>query len=256
MKIVGFSQLRNELSNGNLENWFRCMEFCDYIYIYDQNSDDGSIEYYKKHDNVVVFESPVNDFAREISCKALLLDMLLKDHPDADWIFWIDGDTILDGRMLRNDAHEVHSLLKAASEQDIDSIIMGHYNLWRSDIHYRVASDYDWFHRNGRRVFWRNNGKLKFIDNGGLHQSQYPHGLQNMIRIDRDLIHRGFATDEQILNRYKLYKDKGQAGPLLDRLIDEENLTVKKLRKEIQPDWYLVADDTSPLEKPRIKNIK
>ena len=77
-----------------------------------------------------------------------------------------------------------------------------------------------------------------------------------MIRIDRDLIHRGFATDEQILNRYKLYKDKGQAGPLLDRLIDEENLTVKKLRKEIQPDWYLVADDTSPLEKPRIKNIK
>ena len=161
MKIVGFSQLRNELSNGNLENWFRCMEFCDYIYIYDQNSDDGSIEYYKKHDNVVVFESPVNDFAREISCKALLLDMLLKDHPDADWIFWIDGDTILDGRMLRNDAHEVHSLLKAASEQDIDSIIMGHYNLWRSDIHYRVDSDYDWFHRNGRRVFWRNNGKCK-----------------------------------------------------------------------------------------------
>ena len=41
-------ELRNELSNGNLENWFRCMEFCDKIYIYDQASDDGSLEYYEK----------------------------------------------------------------------------------------------------------------------------------------------------------------------------------------------------------------
>ena len=102
MKIIGFSQLRNELSNGNLENWFRCMNFCDYIYIYDQASDDGSKEYYKKYKNTVVIESPVNDFEREITCKDILLRRVLNDHPDTDWIYWIDGDTILDGRMLRN----------------------------------------------------------------------------------------------------------------------------------------------------------
>ena len=57
MKIVGFTQLRNELEKGNLENWFKCMSVCDHIYIFDQNSTDGSLEYYKKFDNVTVIES-------------------------------------------------------------------------------------------------------------------------------------------------------------------------------------------------------
>jgi hypothetical protein len=47
MKLIAFSQLRNELSNGNLENWFNSTAMCDYRYIYDQNSDDGSKEFYK-----------------------------------------------------------------------------------------------------------------------------------------------------------------------------------------------------------------
>ena len=69
MKIIGFTQLHNELSKGNLKNWFRSLEFCDYIYIYDQASTDGSLDYYKTHKNTVVIESPTNDFEREIACK-------------------------------------------------------------------------------------------------------------------------------------------------------------------------------------------
>jgi len=252
MKIIGFSQLRNELSNGNLENWFRCMNFCDYIYIYDQASDDGSKEYYKKYKNTVVIESPVNDFEREITCKDILLRRVLNDHPDTDWIYWIDGDTILDGRMLRNGHREIYNILEQASAQKIDAIVMGHYNLWRSDIYHRVDNDYDWFHRNGRRVFWRNNGLLKFVDNGGLHQPQFPQGLLKQVRIDRDLIHRGFATDEQIMNRYNLYKSKGQTGPMLERLIDETGLQVKSIQSDIFPDWYKTDDVLNPSEKKRL----
>ena len=59
MKIIGFSQLRNELSKGNLHNYFKSMEFCDYIYIYDQASDDGSQEIYKQHDNAIVIQSQI-----------------------------------------------------------------------------------------------------------------------------------------------------------------------------------------------------
>jgi hypothetical protein len=66
MKIVGFAQLRNELEKGNLENWFKCMSVCDYIYIFDQNSTDGSQEYYKKFDNVSVIESKENRFSEEL----------------------------------------------------------------------------------------------------------------------------------------------------------------------------------------------
>ena len=73
MKIVGFTQLRNELEKGNLENWFKCMSVCDHIYIFDQNSTDGSKEYYKKFDNVTVIESDTNRFAEELVCKNELL---------------------------------------------------------------------------------------------------------------------------------------------------------------------------------------
>ena len=113
-----------------------------------------------------------------------MLERLLSDHPDADWILWIDGDTILDGRLMRDNYRELRGVLKYATEQKIDGIVLGNYNLWRSDVYYRVDNDYDWFHRNGRRVFWRNNGNLKFVDNGGLHQPQFPHGLLNQMRID------------------------------------------------------------------------
>lgn len=253
MKIIGFSQLRNELSNGNLENWFRCMSFCDYIYIYDQSSDDGSKEYYKKFNNTVVIESSFNDFQREITCKDILLTKLLKEHPDVDWIFWMDGDTIIDGRMLREEGREIYRLLEEASHQKVDGIVLGHYNLWRSDVYHRLDNEYDWLHKNGVCAFWRNNGLLKFVDNGGLHQNQYPRGVIKQVRIERELIHRGFATDTQIINRFNLYKSKGQKGWSLDRLIDEKTLRVGRISQEKLPDWYSVQDEVSPTDKQRLK---
>lgn len=246
MKIVGFAQLRNELSKGNLQNWFKCMEFCDYIYIYDQASDDGSLEFYKNFSNAVVIESSVNDFDKEISCKKQLLEKLLNEHPNTDWIFWMDGDTLLDGRLLRNQCREIKMMLNAASSQGIDILTLGHYNLWRSDIFYRVDTDYDWLHNHGVKAFWRNNGDLSFPDNSGLHQPQHPSGLKTEARVDRNLIHRGFATEQQILTRYNLYKSKGQKGYLLDRLIDEKNLSVVEIDKEQLPDWFQINDTENP----------
>lgn len=253
MKIIGFAQLRNELWKGNLKNWFKCMQFCDYIYIYDQDSDDGSKEFYKNYNNTVVIESPTNDFHKEIACKRILLQKLLKEHPDADWIFWMDGDTLLDGRMLRNNGKEFKLILKKALSQKIDIITLGHLNLWRSDIHYRVDNDYDWLHNHGVKAFWRNNGKLSFPDNTGLHQPQHPMGLQKEIRIDRNLIHRGFATDDQITSRYELYKSKGQKGHNLERLLDEKTLTVEEVDRIQLPDWFKISSDNKPTELERLK---
>jgi len=86
-KIVGFSQLHNELELGNLENWFKCMEVCDEIYIFDQASTDGSRELYKKFDNVHVIESDTNRFEEELICKQELLEKVLIEQPDTEWIF-------------------------------------------------------------------------------------------------------------------------------------------------------------------------
>ena len=251
MKIIGFAQLYNELEKGNLENWFTSMRFCDYIYVYDQNSQDGSLEYYNKYPNVTVIPSDTNDFANEIKCKSLLLRTLLKDHPDTDWIFWMDGDTILESGANKT---SIESILYKAQDSGFDGLKVGHYNLWRSDIYHRTDNEYDWLHKHGVTAFWKNNGNLSFPESAGLHQNQFPNGMQNIGRIQNlNLIHRGFSTDDQITTRYNIYKERGQTGWALDRLLDEETLTVEKLSEDLLPKWFDLRYTQNPLTLERLK---
>jgi hypothetical protein len=254
MKIMGFAQLRNELSKGNLHNFFKCMEALDGCYVFDQASDDGSIDVYNQIKNLCVLACDRNDFSNEIKCKSILLNKLLHDHPDTDWIFWLDGDTLIDGRLLENKGHHLRELCKAASEKDYDAIAMGHYNLWRSDIHYRQDANYHDLH--GKVIpLWRNNKKLQFPDQTGLHQTQYPNGISNIGGCSFNLIHRGFATDYQIMTKYDVYKERGQAGWSLDRLLHEETLTVERIPYGIIPQWFELTDVQNPTRKRKIKEI-
>lgn len=178
MKIVGFAQLYNELEKGNLHNWFRCMSVCDAVFIFDQASTDGSDDVYKKQGTHVVY-SETNRFQEEIVCKSILLKKLLKEIPDVDWIIWMDGDTLLDKRLL--DRTNLESFLNSKSE--FDGLVLGHYNLWRSYSHYRVDSLFHWLHENGVLAIWKNNGQLNFPENQGLHLNQFPSGIINKTRV-------------------------------------------------------------------------
>lgn len=240
MKIIAFAQLRNEIEKGNLENWFRSVSVCDFAYVYDQASTDGSQDYYKHQEFVEVSAelSKVNDFKNESLCKSRLLERLLLEHPDVNWILWIDGDTILDARLQKRDVLE-----KLLSSAQSDAISLGHYNLWRNDLYYRVDNAYNGKHEEGIPALWKNNGNLTFKVNDGLHQDQYPEGLGTHAYDPEDenrysLIHRGFATDEQIITKYNIYKSFGQQGWELERLIDETTLQLKKIPYNILPDWY------------------
>jgi len=121
MKIIGFGQLRNEASRGNLENWFRCMEPCNHIYIFDQASTDNSREIYEKykHKTTVIY-SPSNRFNEELICKGELYRLMLKEQPDVDWVLWLDGDLILDGRLLVDD--NLRRLCKKLDDKEIDFV--------------------------------------------------------------------------------------------------------------------------------------
>lgn len=248
MKIIGFSQLRNELSKGNLENWFKSMEMCEYIYIFDQASDDGSHDVYAQHDNVVVIQSKENLFRQEILCKKELLEKLLLDHPDADWIFWMDGDTVLDQRLLNDNYAMLKDVLQTSTDSGADAIKFGHYNLWRSNRHYRVDSSYHSLDQFGVVPFWKNNGRLNFSALGGLHNAQYPNGMSIVAELKHfKMMHYGFSTDKQIIDRYNLYKGLGQSGWDLDRLICERDLTVQEVEQDILPAFidYNTPDPTT-----------
>ena len=270
MKIIGFSQLHNELSNGNLFNWMKCMqEVCDYIYIYDNASTDGSVEYYSKFENVRTILSDVNRHSIEgcsdLFGKKALLEKLIHEQPDTDWIFWMDGDTMLDGRLSRELFCE---MLMMGDGFGAELICLGHYNLWRSDVYYRTDSLFHNLHIHGVNALWKNNGFLSFNDEGGLHQKQWPDGMrpfhgephQTILKeawrgrvngFEPSLIHRGFATDSQIVNKYHFYK-VGQEGEELERLIREDGLTVERLPAEVLPSWFEIVDQTNPKHKRRI----
>jgi len=253
-KIIGFTQLRNELSKGNLENWFRQMQVCDYIYIFDQNSDDGSQEYYKKFKNTVVIESKTNRFYEELICKQELLSKLLSDHPNTDWILWLDGDLLLDGRLLKNNGEQLYKLCSLAEENGADACFFDHYNLWRSDLYYRVDDQYHGLSGNWCAL-WKNNGNLHYNACPGLHGKQYPDGLTKGMRTSFACVHRGFATDYQIITKYNVYKSNGQNGWALDRLLNENGLQVELLKKELLPEWFEIKDIINPINKKKIIDI-
>lgn len=255
MKITGFAQIRNELSKGNLENWLKQMfEICEFVYIYDQNSDDGSKDLYKIYPNLIVIESPINDFKNEIVCKKILLEKLLCEQSDTDFILWLDGDSLLDNNLTINNNEVLNSICEYAKKNEIDGILFGHYNLWRSDIYYRIDNAYHDLN-GGVCALWRNNGKLSFKSINGLHRPQYPDGVVKFYKVDFSIIHRGFATDYQIMTKYEVYKENGQHGWALDRLLDEKTLSVNKIDYNILPRWFKIIDDTDPRTKEKIINI-
>ena len=258
-KIIGFAQLRNELSKGNLINWFKCMSVCDWIYIYDQDSDDGSLDEYAKHSNITTIKSDTNRFGEEIPCKSELLDLLLKNHPDAQWIFWMDGDTCLDNRLMLDDFREFRSMLQEAGRRNMGAIALGHYNLWRSKKHFRTDNEYHGLD-GGVIALWKNNGEISFPKTQGLHQAQYP---ENILRHSGGLwdcsqfklIHYGFATDYQIITKYDLYKSLGQSGWNLDRLLCEKTLEVVEADNEILPSFIDTSQCVDPTTNQSIREV-
>lgn len=260
MFIAGFAQLRNELEKGNLHNFFKCMEkVCDVIYIYDQNSTDGSQEVYKARKDVVVIHDNENNFKDEISCKRLLLQRLLSENPQTDWIFWMDGDTLVDGRVVSLDREaardKIEDMLAEADDVKVDCVGFRHLNLWRSDNWTRTDNQYHDLYQYGVRCFWKNNGQLEFPASSGLHLNQFPNGMTKVGIFPYFLVHRGFSTDDQIMNRYDLYKSRGQSGNALERLLDEQTLDGVLIDPVLLPKWFEPVFLGSPENKQPIREI-
>ena len=92
-----------------------------------------------------------------------------------------------------------------------------------------------------KKIF-KNNGNLYFNNIVGLHRKQYPEGLRRALKTPFSVVHRGFATDYQIMTKYDVYKSNGQNGWALDRLLNENGLEVERLNFETLPDWFDIKD--------------
>ena len=165
----------------------------------------------------------------------------------------MDGDTCLDNRLMEDDFSGLHNMLREADKNEVGAISLGHYNLWRSRKHYRVDNSYHSLD-SGVVAFWKNNGRLSFPRTNGLHSSQFPASLAGckLVSVPFKLVHYGFSTEEQIINRYNMYKSVGQSGWSLDRLICEETLEVIEADQNILPEFI----DSNTPDPTTLKKIK
>lgn len=254
MKIIGFAQLHNELEQGNLFNFVDSMRICDEVYVYDQASTDGSAEVYRAA-GYTVYYSEINDHYNEVLCKDYLLRRILKEHPDADWIFWLDGDTILDKRLWDRQTFEA----MLSIPEKYDHIMPFHYNLWRSDTYFRTDNKFHCLNQNVA-AFWRVRSTLSFGDDMGLHVRNCPLQLRSRSTTEYALIHRGFATDENLIKRfrrnYNRYVEHGESPWITMRSIDETTLKTVRIpnASEILP-LSVQSRDVDPLSLEALTSV-
>ena len=258
MKIIGFCQIRNELQNGNLHNLLKGMEFCEKIYIFDQASDDGSQAVYAQHDNVIVIQTGVNHFVedgpRRLAAPKEFIERnhpctagILKDNPDADWLCWLDGDSVLEGRLLANNAQELKRQLLQCQNLGYKAMSLHSLSMWRSNRHCRVDNEYNDY----RPVcFWKSGEGLNFPDTprvvGGQllpWEVQDGHTFKNW---NYYVLRYGHSTDEKIIRKYDEYKAAGQEGWLLDRILDERGMQIAKLYDVTLPDFIDPSHGCTP----------
>ncbi len=228
MKIVAFLQLYNEFEKGNL---IRCLENCkqwsDEIVIYDDCSDDGSNLIYKEYTDHVIYGKE-RKFTSELAHKKELLKLALSLNPD--WIGWIDGDVVFDKECTEGKLR-LHA--EYGSLHNIDAWAFHNINMWRDPSWYRLDNQ---FNTLNHICFWRNNGKLHYVEEEGLHKHQFPRGLDKIEMSPNKILHYGFASYNNIINKYLTYKSYGQSGYTLDRLIDEtSSFDLVKVPKEFFP---------------------
>lgn len=225
--IAAFLMLYNEEEKGNLTRCLRnCCKWADEIFIYDDASTDGSRETYKAYvpeRNIIFGER--NDFVASREHKAQLLDLVLQRNPN--WIGWIDGDDILE-RRLTNDLRKILSEI----QHNYNGLVLHNVNLWRSESYYRTDS---LFNECFKTNFWRNRGQLQYDIKPGIHLSQHPEGTHPEWAFNYQLLHYGFSSRELMIRKYLDYKNNGQEGWALNRLIDEHDyFAVEKVPTE----WY------------------
>jgi glycosyltransferase involved in cell wall biosynthesis len=222
MKLAAFLQIYNEETKGNLR---RCLDslslYCDVICIYDDASTDNSVEVAESYEKVRLIRGDKNEFNKEIHHKQKLLEFTKQFNPD--WLFWMDADEIIEKR------GEDGALRDLCRDTRFDSYDFRQVNFWRSERYYRVDGQ---FNSGIFRRLWRCKLQVEYSVADGLHRKPYPENTDPVKTSDLRILHYGFASTDNIVDKYRTYKQHGQSGWALDRLVDETRLTLAATDKE------------------------
>ena len=233
VKIIGFLQVYNESSKGNLNRILNHLkQICDDIVVYDDGSTDDTLEIVKRVTRNVITGSE-NDFLSESTHKQRLLELALSLKPD--WILWLDADEVID---RFGECGGIKALCHYGDKEGVDGFLLQQFNLWKSYDKHRVDGHWnDWHVR-----LWKNTGNLKFNEEKGLHLEHYPKGLHKLKKSQIKVIHFGVSSPKKVNEKYELYKKHGQEGWMLEKIRSEDGIKLEKFPKEWFPVWVLQKD--------------
>lgn len=238
MKLTCMAQCYNENTHKgvdgktNLKRFLdSIVKYCDSLVLYDDASIDNSKDlartYRDRFEDFVLIEGKENSFDSELAHKQQSLEKCREIG--STHVLWLDCDEVIE---KRGEQGGIRSLCESMSKGAVNFF---QRNLWRTDRYYRA--DELWAQGLFCRL-WKLNDSLCFDVKTGLHHDLAPKGIEGRETTQLKVIHYGFATSDDILRKYYLYKTHGQKGRALNRLIDESTLRVV----ESNPNWFDNSD--------------
>lgn len=189
--IAGFLKVRQELIRES--NLYRCLEnmsrFCDTMVVCDDASTDGTRQvlqdYFAKQryplDQLLLVDAKDQDFRKELSVKAAMLDVIHRIRPK--WIWWQDGDEELEVE----GAGQIRALCSEPSNM-FDAFRFHYVQLWRKASWHRIDDGFD----DGRFVkLWRWRPELAFDVREGTHHCQFPGPMRSIHEVSWKVVHWG-----------------------------------------------------------------
>lgn len=236
MKLVCMAQMYNENTHKGVDGQTNLKRFldsvsryCDGLVLYDDASMDNSRDlarsYQDKFEDFVLIEGNKNSFDSELAHKQMSLERC--GAIGATHILWLDVDEVVESIGERG------GIRALCENMEKGAVNFFQRNLWRTDRYYRV--DELWAQGLFCRL-WKFTDALHYDVKKGLHQDLAPKGIEGRTTTQLKVIHYGFATSDDVLRKYYLYKGHGQKGRDLNRLVDESGLRVAPS----DPKWFNV----------------
>jgi len=213
---------RNEAKSEYFKEYLNCnVKLFDHHIAYDDCSTDDTSRILESH-GFKILNSNFSQFKNELLIRQNLIRVAKKSFPNTDWFVILDIDEI-----ILSSRQELEELLSRADELTCQGVAFRLINLWKSKIDFRID---EYFNLVNKVHAWKNLEVLTFTSETGLHLDLHPVNIKRIMKQKRiRILHLGFYSRNLIIKKFLTYKNLGQRGRMLWRLIDERQLETKRL---------------------------
>lgn len=222
MEVTLIAVCRNEAATGHIEKFLKWnVPLFDHILVYDDASNDGTVNRLKQA-GINVLENDISIFCNELLIREKLLSEAKVRFPETAWFMILDLDEI-----LTCERAELIELIEQAELKKCTGVSFKLVNLWKSEEYFRTD---EYFNKVEKVHLWKNVSPMYFSGESGLHRELHPISIEAIyIQDSIRILHLGFSTREKIVRKFLRYKNLGQEGRSLWRLIDERFMEAQAL---------------------------